>query len=120
MMQGMAKTLVTTDDLDGSAEAETIRFSYNGTSYTIDLAKKNKAAFEKALKPYIDVAQKSAGRRPAASSASRRSRGGRRRSGASVDLAAVRTWARESGIEVSERGRIAQSVIDAYTEAAGA
>jgi len=115
----MAKTMITTDDIDGSADAETIRFSYNGTSYTIDLAKKNRAAFEKALKPYLDVAQKSAGRRPPATSGSRRSRGGRRRSGSSVDLAAVRSWARENGMEVSERGRIAQSVIDAYTEAAG-
>jgi hypothetical protein len=114
----MAKTLITTDDLDGSAEAETIRFSYNGTSYTIDLGKKNRAAFEKAMKPYIEVAQKASGRRPAAAaSGTRRSRSGRRRSSSSVDLAAVRAWARESGIEVSERGRIAQSVIDAYQEA---
>lgn len=113
----MAKTLITTDDLDGSAEAETIRFSYNGTSYTIDLGKKNRAAFEKALKPYIDVAQKTAGRRPASSAGTRRGRSGRRRSGSSIDLAAVRSWARENGVEVSERGRIAQSVIDAYQEA---
>lgn len=113
----MAKTLITTDDIDGSAEAETIRFSYNGTSYTIDLGKKNRTAFEKALKPYIEVAQKSSGRRPAPSSNTRRSRSGRRRSGSSVDLSAVRAWARENGVEVSERGRIAQSVIDAYQEA---
>jgi len=114
----MAKTLITTDDLDGSPDAETIRFSYNGTSYTIDLSKKNRTAFEKALKPYIEVAQKSSTRRGAGSGSTRRSRGGRRR-GSSVDLAAVRTWARENGIEVSERGRIAQSVIDAYHESNG-
>lgn len=114
----MAKTLVTTDDIDGSADAETIRFSFNGASYTIDLGKKNRAAFEKALKPYIDVAQKTSGRRAAAASSSRRGRGGRRRS-SSVDLAAVRTWARENGIEVSDRGRIAQSVIDSYNESTG-
>jgi hypothetical protein len=114
----MAKTLITTDDLDGSPDAETIRFSYNGTSYTIDLAKKNRAAFEKALKPYIDVAQKASSRRGGTTSTGRRGRGGRRRS-SSVDLGAVRAWARENGIEVSERGRVAQSVIDAYHEANG-
>lgn len=115
----MARTTITTDDIDGSPDAETIRFSYNGVSYTIDLAKKNRAAFEKALKPYLEVAQKSSGRRASATTGSRRGRSGRRRGGSSVDLAAVRSWARENGIEVSERGRIAQSVIDAYTEAAG-
>src|SRR5579875_1923237 len=96
----MAKTLVTTDDIDGSADAETVRFSYNGASYTIDLGKKNRTAFEKALKPYVDVAKQTSGRRAAPASASRRTRGSRRRSGSSVDLAAVRTWARENGIEV--------------------
>lgn len=114
----MAKTTITTDDLDGTPDAETVRFSYNGASYSIDLSKKNRSAFEKALKPYIEVAQKTSGRRSAGGSTTRRSRGGRRR-GASVDLAAVRAWARENGIEVSERGRIAQSVIDAYHESNG-
>lgn len=115
----MAKTLITTDDLDGSPDAETIRFSYNGTSYTIDLGKKNRTAFEKALKPYVEVAQKtSSGRRASSGGTSRRSRGGRRR-GSSVDLASIRAWARDSGIDVSERGRIAQSVIDAYHESNG-
>jgi hypothetical protein len=114
----MAKTMITTDDLDGTPDAETIRFSYNGTSYTIDLGKRNRTAFEKALKPYIEVAQKSPGRRGAASSTGRRTRGGRRR-GSSVDLSAVRAWARENGLDVSERGRIAQSVVDAYNESNG-
>lgn len=114
----MAKTLITTDDLDGSTDAETIRFSYNGTSYTIDLAKRNRTAFEKALKPYIDVAEKTSGRRSSAATGRSRS-GGRRRRSSAVDLASVRAWARENGIEVSERGRVAQSVIDAYREANG-
>jgi hypothetical protein len=118
----MAKTLITTDDLDGSSEAETIRFSYDGISYTIDLSKKNRTAFEKALKPYIDVAEKASGRRAAGPAGRRRPRaggGGRRRRSSTVDLSVVRAWARENGIEVSERGRVAQSVVDAYREANG-
>lgn len=114
----MAKTLITTDDLDGSSDAETVKFSYDGISYTIDLGKKNRAALEKALKPYIDVAQRSGGRRSTASGKARRGRPPRRRS-AGPDLADVRAWARENDIEVSERGRIAQTVIDAYLQAHG-
>ena len=54
----MAKTTIIqiTDDLDGSTDAQEVSFSFQGSDYTIDLAKKNLAAFEKALKPYIDRA----------------------------------------------------------------
>jgi hypothetical protein len=113
----MAKTLITTDDLDGSPDAETIRFSYNGASYTIDLSKKNRTAFEKAIKPYIDVAEKSSGRRAGAAGARRTRAGGRRRRSSAIDLSVVRAWARENGIDVSDRGRIAQTTIDAYRDA---
>ena len=114
----MAKTVITTDDVDGSANAETVEFSFDGTSYTIDLAKKNRAAFEKALKPWIDAAQKTSSGRGRRTATAPTSRGrGRRARSASVDLAAVRTWAADNGHEVAARGRIAQSVIDAYNAA---
>lgn len=106
----MAKTTITTDDLDGSPDAETISFSYAGSDYTIDLAKKNKAAFEKALKPYLDAATSTSSRRSSRSSSTRSS--ARRRS--SVDTSAVRAWAQENGMEVSERGRISREVLEAY------
>lgn len=112
----MARTVITTDDLDGSTDAETLKFSFDGVSYTIDLAKKNRTAFEKALKPYIDVATKSAGRKATTRPATRRGRTTRRRS-SSPDLTTIRAWAKDNGVEVSERGRIAQSVIDAYNAA---
>jgi hypothetical protein len=112
----MAKTIITTDDLDGSPDAETISFSFAGSDYTIDLARKNKAAFEKALKPYLDAATSagSGARRGSRSSSSSRS-SGRRRGG--VDTAAVRAWAQEAGLEVSERGRISHEVLEAYQAA---
>ena len=109
----MAKTVVTTDDLDGSPNAETVTFSFDGRSFEIDLSKKSRAALEKALKPYIDAAR-STGSRSARSAASSRGRG--RRSG-SVDLAAVRAWAADNGIAVSDRGRISASVLEQYQAA---
>jgi hypothetical protein len=42
-----------TDDLDGSKDAEEVSFSFRGTDDTIALGKKNLAAFEKALRPYL-------------------------------------------------------------------
>lgn len=122
----MAKQVLVTDDLDGSANSQTVEFSFDGLSYSIDLAKKNRAALERALKPWIAAATPVKGRRSGDRSRSR-SGSGRRPSrssrsrpsaaGAGVDVAAVRAWAAEQGIEVSPRGRVARSVIEAYEAA---
>ena len=111
----MAKTTIThiTDDLDGSKDAEEVAFSYEGTDYVIDLGKKNKAALDKALKPYIEAATK-VSRRNATPPAKRR------RATAStnkLDLAAVRAWAHSNDIAVSARGRIPKDVIAQYEAA---
>jgi hypothetical protein len=47
-----------TDDINGSTNAGTITFSLENKTYEIDLSKKNRAALEKALKPYIDAGRK--------------------------------------------------------------
>ena len=110
----MAKTVITTDDLDGSSNAQEVTFSYQGQSYSIDLGKKNQAAFEKVLKPYVDAAQKTSGR-----SGSSAQKGGRRKAtaGSKLDLAAIRTWAKANGHEVSTRGRVSNAIIEAYNNA---
>jgi Lsr2 len=102
-------SVVVTDDLDGSAGAETIAFSLDGVSYEIDLGQQNRARLASALAPFID-----AGRRAG--------RGDRRRSGdqaggSLVDRAAMRAWAREAGLVVSERGRISVEVMNRYDAA---
>jgi hypothetical protein len=110
----MAKTVVTTDDLDGSPNAETVTFSFDGRSFEIDLSKKSRAALEKALKPYIDAGRAVGSRSGTRSGGNARGRG--RRSSA-VDLAAVRAWAADNGIAVSDRGRISTSVLEQYQAA---
>jgi hypothetical protein len=107
----MAKTYVVTDDLDGSSGAQTVSFSVDGRSYELDLAKKNRTAFDKAIKPYVDAARK------APANAVRKPSAQRGRNSSSVDLAAVRAWAAENDIAVSDRGRIAAAVMDAYNAA---
>ena len=106
----MAKTTIThfTDDLDGSSDANTIEFSYKGTSYTIDLAEKNEAKFDKAMERFILAATQVKTR----ASSNRRSASKRRK-----DLSAVRTWAKGEGLDVSERGRIPKNIVEQYEAA---
>jgi hypothetical protein len=102
-------SVIISDDLDGSADAEPVSFGIDGTSYEVDLGATNRAKLEKALAPFIH-----AGRRQPAT-------GGRRRpsraAGPSVDNAAIRAWAKSAGMQVSERGRISADVISQYTAA---
>ena len=106
----MAKTVnvVITDDLDGSPDAETVAFGFEGRNYEIDLGKKNRAKLEKSLQPFMDVARRSTQRRTAKAS---------RGSGSRTDRAAVRAWAAEQGLKVSERGRISAEVMSKYDAA---
>jgi len=108
----MARTVIEhiSDDLDGSANASAVTFSYGGTEYTLDLSSKNKTAFDKVMKPYIAAATKVSGRRSTPGKAAR-SAGGR------TDLNAVREWATANGHQVSSRGRIKADVLDAYDAA---
>jgi len=103
----MATQTTVTDDLDGSANAKEVTFSLNGESWTIDLSAKNRAALEKALKPYIAKAAKQ-NRRPV--TAPRKTA----RHAPRTDLAAVREWAKDNGHQVSDRGRISTTVQQAY------
>lgn len=103
----MAKQTVVqlVDDIDGSAATSTVRFSWSGSDYEIDLSSENARAFEAAMAPYLGAAKRV--------SAARR---GRRRPGGAkiVDLAAVRAWAISNGHKVSSRGRVPGIVLDAY------
>ncbi len=104
------------DDLDGSildvGEGETVLFSLDGTAYEIDLTDGNAAALRDAFAPYVTAARSISSSRGASSEASRR----RRRPG-QQDYSAIRSWAKDNGYQVSERGRVPASVIDAYEAA---
>jgi hypothetical protein len=104
------------DDLDGSEISddggERIEFSVRGVDYQIDLSNANIAKLDKALKPYIDAAAKVRG------SGSRRVKStGVKAVSSKEQLAAIRVWARKNGHEVSDRGRIKASVVEAFEAA---
>jgi len=111
----MAKRVhvVLEDDLDGSAAEETVSFSLDGTAYEIDLNSVNAAGLRDSLARYVGVARK-AGSAP-------RTRNVRVRSAAApVDreqIKAIRDWARRNGHQVSDRGRIAAPIVDAFNKA---
>ena len=105
----MAKTTVTTitDDIDGSTDAQTVTFGLDGSTYEIDLSKKNVDKMVKALKPYTSAARKAGGHR---SGTGRTTASGADRQ----QLAKIREWARANGQQVSDRGRISTAVQEAY------
>jgi Lsr2 len=106
----MAKnvSVVFTDDIDGSEGAGAVRFSLDGVTYEIDLGEENRAKLEGDLAPFVAAA-----RRPGRDN---RRRGGRT-AASSVDGTAVRAWAREAGLGISERGRISSEIIRQYEAA---
>lgn len=106
----MAKTVsvVIFDDIDGSERAETLTFALQGVTYEIDLGDKNRAKLEKAFAPYIEHGRRVTARPRRSGAPSVTSR---------VDRAAVRAWAREQGLTVSERGRISAEILHQYEAA---
>lgn len=97
------------DDLDGSTADETITFALEGVNYEIDLTKENAAALREDFAKWVGAARRVTSR------AGSRTRSTTRRS--SSDAERIRAWARETGREVSDRGRISQALRDAYEAA---
>jgi|SRR5215207_10512743 len=110
------KTIVElTDDLDGSPADETMRLALDGGEFEIDLNKAHANELRAVLQPYVKAARRVNGRQD-----------GRRRGGTAgrtptardrEQVKAIRDWARQAGMKVSERGRIPADIEKAYTQA---
>src|SRR6478735_3278716 len=97
------------DDLDGGNAAESVTFSLDGRSYEIDLSEKHAAALRDAFAPFVSSARR-AGGSVAVGRQKMSTRAGRPRE----ETAAIREWATANGLEVSARGRISSTVLEAY------
>ena len=96
----MARKTVLIDDLDGSEEdVRTVKFSYDGESYTIDLGPKNREKLRAALDPFTAKAHPNERR-----ATEERSR-------------IIREWAKQSGHALSPAGRSLITVLRAFEEA---
>ncbi|ANH38119.1 Nucleoid-associated protein Lsr2 [Nocardioides dokdonensis FR1436] len=108
--------IILEDDLDGSEAHETVSFALDGTSYEIDLTEENAATMRDAFARYVGHARKVSGtRRSGARRSSPSAAGGSNGSGSNAKE--IREWARERGMEVSERGRVSAEVREAYDAA---
>src|SRR5512134_659020 len=101
------------DDLDGSPAVETVRFGYAGREYEIDLNEEHASQLDEALASYIEHARRADGGKPRRG---RRAEGERR---SPKELRAIRQWAREQSLPVSDRGRIAADIVAKYDAAHG-
>jgi hypothetical protein len=88
-----------------AGEHTTRAFSLDGRDYEIDLCERHSQKFDEVIGRFAEKARKVTGR---ASRTKRRTTAHRQRS------ADIRAWAKDSGMEVSDRGRIPANVIAKY------
>ena len=108
------------DDLDGSDAAGTVSFAIDGRAYEIDLSEDNAARLRDSLASFVAAARKSGGSGAAAGRRAQKmtaSSGPRPQPLDREQTAAIRAWARQNGHEVSDRGRISKTVVDAFQAA---
>lgn len=108
------------EPVDGDEGAQTVRFAFDGSEYEIDLRPTNADKFSEALAPFVGHARRLGRLSPVrgARQATNGHANGATRPDAS-QLAAVRSWAKGNGFTVSNRGRIAANIMDAYQAAGG-
>lgn len=107
------KTVVTIcDDIDGGPADETVRFAFDGVDYEIDLSSAHAGQLRAGLADFVAAARRAtrATTRPAATRPPRSPVSPNQR---------IRDWALKAGVTVSDRGRISQTVLDAYRVAGG-
>lgn len=107
----MAKqtTVTLVDDIDGTEADEQVEFAVDGRSYEIDLSSANVARLRDALGPFISAARRTSGRRSSGGAAA-----AARPSTDREQNQAIREWAQQQGMKISERGRIPSNVLEAY------
>jgi hypothetical protein len=117
----VAKTTVITDDLDGSPNAETVRFSLHGRTYEIDLATKSREKLEKALQPFIDKASQMTGA-PRSLRLPANGRSKAKSNPQASDDRTARRWAQATGLKINgkpvgAKGRLHPDVRSAWQKA---
>lgn len=109
----MAQKIVTlyTDDLTGneSGDVQTHTFALDGVNYQIDLVPDNYDRLFEALEPFIVKGRKVGRDKKVAKP--------REQLEARPSAVDMRSWARQEGYEVSDRGRVPANVREAYQKA---
>jgi Lsr2 len=109
----------------GNTEAaSTVRMSWNGKSYQLDLCDQHRSELDSAVSSWVTAvrpAKKSAPQRTKKATRAKRSTGPKRRaprkSGGNASIAQMREWAQANGLDVKTRGRIPAEIRAAYRAA---
>lgn len=107
------------DDLDGSVATETVEFALDGIAYEIDASTANAGFLRNALADYVAHARV-VGKTTVAPTRRGRPKavdGDKAPRLSKEQLTAIREWARKNGYDVSDRGRIRASTLEAFEAA---
>ena len=106
---------VYTDDLDGKPhkDVSTVYFSVGTAHYEIDLSPKNADKLRARLAEFVEHARPLKGQRRAAN----RRQVSRNAASSPEQSRALRDWAKQNGYTVSDRGRVSQTIKDAFESA---
>ena len=127
----MATKTIVSCDVCGKQPAATAPLVVGGTTGEVDLCERHAKALNAAVQPFMTAARITGGRRrvvaakktakkaPAKRSAKKpvSKKAAARRTKASSNVAAIRAWAQESGVEVATRGRLKPELVAAYNAA---
>lgn len=111
----MARQVVVTivDDIDANKVAEeSVEFSIDGINYEIDLSAENAQKLRHDISQWSNHARKVVGRGKKTKISTKSAT-----TGAKNQSALIRSWAREQGIPVTERGRIPSSIVEQFHRA---
>lgn len=100
------------DDVDGGQAEETIDFSLDGVEYRIDLSGKNAKKLRAAIEPFREKARRAGGRKQRKGSGTATVKAHDK-----AEAQRIRDWARAEGHQISDRGRIPQSLVIQFQEA---
>lgn len=114
--------VVLIDDLDGGEAHESVSFGVDGVEYDIDLSTANASKLRGVLDSFVSSARRvgrtKSSRRPASAVARKPVTAWRDDIARTPEMnKAIRGWAKDNGIPVSDRGRIAADVLDQYITA---
>lgn len=98
---------------DDTPSTETIRFTVDSAGYEIDLCADHDKKLRDAFAPYVGAARRRGSAGPGRRGRAQRSSAG----GAHGRNQQIREWARKQGHQVSQRGRVARSLVVAYDAA---
>lgn len=102
----MATKTILIDDLDGTEAFRTLRWSFDGHTYEIDLSREHLEAFKHGLGPWIDASREVS---------KFANKGGEAKRATGREATRIREWARLNGWpDVKDLGPIPQEIATAY------